>query len=300
MHPAELAILLHRALEVRLARFQERVSADGWTQGGEPLHQARVAARRLVAVLDLVDPEAYPGHKSRRRTLKTLVDALGLGRELDVHALWLHARRERAGDPADQAVLEHLLDRLGRMRLKTRRAMAGELEPLDLEGLPRLLKVPALPEPFQVLSLQAAAWGCLEPRVEAALAALPGLLAAEDVAALHRTRVRVKKLRYALEALDEAFAPPPAALLEALKAFQAELGAHHDLALLEGWLEAEGRRLREAALPTLAGRTEALLAEVAEARRQAFARVLQSATPLGAAAAARTLRSALGLSEGAP
>ena len=54
MHPAELAILLHRALEVRLARLQELLDGDHWVEDTEQLHQVRVAARRLGAVLDLV------------------------------------------------------------------------------------------------------------------------------------------------------------------------------------------------------------------------------------------------------
>lgn len=293
MHPAELAILLHRALEVRLAALRDLLAPADWASEAERLHQVRVAARRLGAVLDLVDPEAYPGHKGRRRALKELVDLLGLPRELDVHAERLEARRAEA--PAQAAVLEHLLEGLDRARAKARRAMARDLDRLRLPDLRKLLEVPSLPAPFQPASLQEAAWACLAPRVEAAFGELATLAAQEDAPALHKARVRIKKLRYALEALEGAFAAPPEGVLSELKALQAALGAHHDLAALEALLwEAEaGLRARRRA--ALRDGVLALLGEVAEARREAFGRFAALAGVRGPAALAALLRPALGL-----
>ena len=116
MHPADLAILLHRALEVRLARLQELLGPAHWAEGMEQLHQVRVAARRLGAVLDLVDPEVYPGHKGQRRALKGLVDILGLPRELDVHADRLLAHHLEVRTTTQAAVIEHLLEQVDRGR----------------------------------------------------------------------------------------------------------------------------------------------------------------------------------------
>src|ERR1035438_8737446 len=119
MHPAELAILLHRALEVRLARLQELLELDHWANDMEQLHRVRVAARRLGAVLDLVDAEVYPGHKGQRRALKGLVEILGLPRELDVHAGHLGAYHAEARTPAQAAVIEHLLEQVDRRRARS-------------------------------------------------------------------------------------------------------------------------------------------------------------------------------------
>ncbi|NWJ41393.1 MAG: CHAD domain-containing protein [Geothrix sp.] len=295
MHPAELAILLHRALEVRLARLQELLDAPDWVDDDEQLHQVRVSARRLGAVLDLVDAEVYPGHKGQRRALKGLVDTLGLPRELDVHAGHLRAHLLQAGTPAQAAVLEHLLEQVDRGRAKARRAMRKELDRLRLPDLRRLLDVPSLQDPFQATSLQEAAWTCLEARAEAALGGLPGLCAHEDPAALHKTRVRIKKLRYAVEALEAAFAEPPEALLKDLRALQTVLGDHHDLAALEALLwEAEAQlRLRERQV--LGAGVLDLLGGVAEARRTIYGRFVELAGPQGPAAFARAVRPALGL-----
>lgn len=295
MHPAELAILLHRALEVRLARLQEQLAARDWPEEAEPLHLVRVAARRLGAVLDLVDPEAYPGHKGHRRALRALVDLLGPVRELDVHEARLRAHHAAARTPCHAAVLEHLQERLDRTRAKARRTLRRELADLELARLGTLLDVPSLPAPFPGASLQEAAWEALARRAHAAFHDLPALLAEEDAPALHRGRVRLKKLRYALEALESAFAVPPQDLLEAVKRLQAALGEHHDLAALEALLWEEEARLRGHDRPVLCGGILEVLGDVAEARRGAFVQAGELARGLDEAAFAAAVRPALGL-----
>ncbi len=295
MHPAELAILLHRALEVRLARLQELLGLDHWADDMEQLHQVRVAARRLGAVLNLVDPEVYPGHKGQRRALKGLVDILGLPRELDVHAANLKAHHLEARTPTQAAVIEYLLEQVDRGRAKVRHTMEKELDRLRLPDLNRLLDVPALPDPFQRTSLQEGAWLCLEPRAEAALGDLATLTAHEDPAALHKARVRIKKLRYAVEALEGAFAEPPETLLKGLRSLQTLLGDHHDLASLEALLWEADARLRAHDRVTLCGGVLELLGDVAEARRTAFERFVAQAQGQDPAAFARAVRPALGL-----
>lgn len=295
MHPAELAILLHRALEVRLARLLELLDAPDWAGEDEQLHQVRVSARRLGAVLGLVDAGVYPGHKGQRRALKGLVDTLGLPRELDVHAGYLRVHLLQATTSTQAAVLEHLLEQVDRRRTKARRTMRKKLDRLRLPGLRRLLEVPALQNPFQATSLQEGAWICLEAPAEAALGGLRGLCAQEDPLALHKTRIRIKKLRYAVEALEAAFAEPPEAMLKNLRALQTALGDHHDLATLEALLwETEGQ-LRRRGRQTLGAGVLDLLGGVAEARRAAFDRFTELAKAHGPAAFARAVRPALGL-----
>ncbi len=296
MHPAELAILLHRALEVRLARLQELLASGDWPEEVEPLHQVRVAARRLGAVLDLVDPEAYPAHKSHRRALKDLVDALSLTRELDVHADSLQAHHDTARTPALAAVVEHVQDQVDHARTKARRTLRRDLERLKLAGLARLLEVPSLPDPFQSTSLQEAAWELLATRSAAALQPLPELLQQEDPPTLHKGRVRIKKLRYALEALESAFVVPPEAMLAPLKALQSALGEHHDLAALEVLLWAEEARLRDRHRTVLCDGLLELLGEVAEARRAAFVHAGTLAPACAEPAFTAAIRPALGLS----
>jgi CHAD domain-containing protein len=295
MHSVELAILLHHALEVRLARLQELLDADHWAEDPEQLHQVRVAARRLGAVLDLVDADIYPGHKGQRRALKGLVDTLGLSRELDVHAEHLQAYHHDARSATQAAVIEHLLEQVDRQRAKARKLMEKELGKLHLPDLRRLLEVPTLPNPFQSASLQEAAWVCLEPRAAAALGELTTLAAHEDPTALHKTRVRIKKLRYAVEALEGAFSDLPEAVLKGLRSFQSVLGEHHDLAALEALLWEAEAQLRGRGRLTLCSGLLEILGDVAETRRAAFDRFVALARVQDPSTFAAAIRPALGL-----
>lgn len=295
MHPAELAILLHRALEVRLAGLQGLLAPAGWAEDTEQLHQVRVSARRLGAALDLVDPGAYPGHKGQRRALKRLVDILGLPRELDVHAGHLAQRRAQAASTGLAAALEYLLERLDRARAKARRTMHKELADLRLRELDRLLEVPALPAPFQRASLQEAAWACLEPRAQAALGELGALAAQEDPPALHKARVRIKKLRYAVESLEGAFAAVPEAVLKDLRVLQSLLGEHHDQAALGALLREEADQLRARERTILAAGVGELLDAAVQDQQAAFGRFRALAPGQNPAAFARAVRPALGL-----
>jgi len=294
MHPAELAIHLHRALEVRMARFLERLEAPAWEDDPEGLHQVRVAARRLSAVLDLVDPDAYGGHKGHRRTLKHLVTLLGPVRELDVHGAALHALHRETQSTLQAASLEHLEDGLDRARAKVRRGLKKEVASLRLQDLTRLLKVANLPDPFQSVSLQEAAWAALAPRL-AVLGDLRNLANQEDAAALHKARVQIKKLRYALEAVEGVFADSPETLLLPLRELQTCLGTHHDLAALETWLWEQEGRLRNQDRSTLCGGVLDLLGTVAEDRRAAFDRFTSLARADTSASFIPGLRQTLGL-----
>lgn len=295
MHPAELAILLHRALEVRLARLQEWLTLPDWTEDMEQLHQVRVSARRLGAVLDLVDPEAYPAHKTHRKALKGLVETLGLTRELDVHAEHLRALHLEARTPSQAAVVEYLQERVDRGRTKARREMHKQLGHLKLPDLARLLEVPSLPDPFQAATLQEAAWTCLASRAATALVDLPSLAEHEDPPALHKGRVRLKKLRYALEALESAFAVPPEAVLKRIRTLQTTLGEHHDLSALEALLWEEEAALRTNDRVTLSGGVLELLGDVAEQRRATFGRFVAQVRGFDLEAFTGEVRPALGL-----
>jgi CHAD domain-containing protein len=271
------------------------LAQDHWVEDAEQLHQVRVSARRLGAVLDLVDAESYPGHKRQRRALKRLVDTLGLPRELDVHAEYLQTRHQEARTLAQAAVLEHLLEHLERGRAKARRAMDRDLAELDLGHLNRLLEVPSLADPFQPTSLQEAAWACLEPRGLAALGGLAALVLEEDPPALHKARVRIKKLRYTIEALESAFGDIPEGLLKTLRSLQSALGEHHDLATLEALLCGVETGLRTRERSALCAGVFELLGEVSAARRRAFERFRELARDLGSEPFALAVRPALGL-----
>jgi CHAD domain-containing protein len=281
MYSVELSVLLHRALEARVGALLDRLAVEHWEQEPEALHQVRVASRRMRAVLDLVDRELYPSYDRQARKVRKLTRALSRTRELDVHASLLEGLRPRLAGPGGGAALEHALEHLGHRARKARSSMLKDLKRLSLKGLPQLLEVPVMSNPFAPGNLELGTWTCLEPWLEGVLTAIPGLLDQEDAPALHALRIRVKRLRYSLEVLAPAFPANPEAQLNHLRGLQKALGGHHDLATLETFLQELHQGLLERARPVLAKGIRELIVLLCEERLCAFEqfRALAMGTP---------------------
>jgi CHAD domain-containing protein len=299
MHSLELSILLHRALEARMEYLMGLLGAPDWRSEPEGVHQVRVASRRVRSVLALVRPELYPGFKRQSRRLRLLTRALGLTREMDVHALYLEELAGKVPGLATGSALEHALEVLEAGRAKARKAMQGDLEGNPLKHLPDLLKVPSFPDPFMPGDLATEAWQALDPLLDASFSPIPGLLAREDPPALHAVRIRVKGLRYALEVLSDAFPVPPETQLRQLKELQTALGEHHDRVMLESLLQEQYQGLALRGRKTLASGTLEVLAYVGEARLKAFERFRKVAVGLPLVEVQASLRQGLGLAEAA-
>ena len=125
--------------------------------------------------------------------------------------------------------------------------------------------------------------------------AVPDLLDREDPVGLHGLRIRVKRLRYTLEVLGEAFLRPPEAELHHLKDLQTALGEHHDRIMLEALLQELYEGLAGRNRKTLALGTLEVLAYVGEARLNAFDRFRTLAAGMRPAEAGDALRRGLGL-----
>jgi CHAD domain-containing protein len=229
-----------------------------------------VAARRLRAVLELLDPGVYPRLKAAARALRAFTALTGPRRELDVHRELLEGLRAQSAFDLQRATAEHLMQGLDRRRTKTARTLAAELRSVDTAAWKRLLGVASLPSPFHREAPQDAAWTSIRERLEPALTCLPGLDRVEDAVALHDARVALKRARYRVEILGELFPAPPAAFLGRLKALQDALGRHHDMSLLEGLLWDRQARLAAGEYRVLATSLLELVGMAAEARLAAF------------------------------
>lgn len=299
MRSLELSILLHRALEARVDYLAGLLAQPGWQEDPEQLHQVRVGSRRVRSVLDLVQPELYPGFKRHGRKLKRLTRALGSSRELDVHAMHLQDLAARVPGLATGAALDHALEVLETLRAGARKKMARDLAGKPFKNLSGLLAVPSLSDPFQAGNLAEDVWDALAPLLEGAFAPLPGLLDKEDASSLHGVRIQVKRLRYSLEVLGAAFPQAPEARLRQLKDLQTALGEHHDLVMLEALLQGIYGGLKERNRKVLASGTLEVLAYVGEARLNAFDRFRGVARGLALREFRASVRLDLGLPEGA-
>jgi len=278
MHPAEFSILLHRALEGRLARLLELTAREGWRLDPEHLHDVRVASRRVRAVLELVDSAIYPKYNRHLRQLKALTRALGASREHDVHLSLLAAQQTNPMETSTLAALEHAQELLEHIRRRAQKRMARDLSRISMAECEGLLRVPSLPDPFAPGDVLTSARICLEPRLRSAFEPLSRLAAQEDASGMHAARILIKKTRYALEILAPILEGPSQPMLGRLRELQTALGEHHDLATLEAFLWDLHQGLSERNRTVLAGGMLEMVGRVAEARRAWFDRFRDLAT----------------------
>lgn len=267
MHGVEFAVLLHRALEARVQELNDASASEGGFSDPVAVHRARVACRRLSALMELLDEEAYPHRKGRAKALRDFAKDLGGVRDLDVQLAGLADLHAGAAQSIQKAALEHVMEIVARRRQK--RLAALDAKP---PSFARLLKVPSLPSPFEGPPVATEAWSYLHPCIARALSGISALKEQEDIKELHEARIQVKRLRDTLEALAPAFPAEPTGFLMELRAMQTALGDHHDQSALEDLLRANLDHLTEAGRSALSSSLLAVLDSVVNARRQAFER----------------------------
>ena len=224
--------VLKRPLERRVRALLRhlRPTAEGAV---EPLHQCRVATRRLRELLPLCDAELAARTASRaRKRVRQLGGALGPVRELDV-ALGLVDELERAGR-AQPAAASRLRQRVR----EERERMRVRLKPAGLRRVARdlteVLKAIGMLDATDAWALVLA--GRLSARADRlrdAVAEAGPLYVSERV---HEVRIAAKKLRYALELASETGEADTADAVARLKKTQDSLGRLHDVEILQGLL----------------------------------------------------------------
>ena len=203
----------------------------------EELHDMRVATRRLRAALKLYS-DVLPKRAERyERDLRWVAGVLGEVRDLDVHLQRLSEESSRNGE-----VLEEVAALLRERRVEARRGM---LKALDSNRYERL-----------VASFSATLRGGRSPTpTDPILEAAPELLRdrykkvrksantlSEDSPPehFHDLRKKGKRLRYALEPLQEIYGKPAKKMVKLLKKTQDDLGDHQDLIVASGLMEELG------------------------------------------------------------
>jgi CHAD domain-containing protein len=260
-----------------VVRFHLRTVAtvEGAARAGEVpgVHALRVGTRRLRATLRLFG-SILPARASEAadRDLAWLADAIGEVRDCDVLAGIL---KERAGrlDPEvasalgpvglavheeRTAALEALVHVLDSPRC---RALFGRLAQFT-ETSPRRVKEP---------SLGSRAADLVRPLVRAVVRAGRAVGPASPPAEMHRLRVRIKRLRYALETL--AFGGKNVRrATEELERLQDRFGAHQDAVAAQAWLWRYARTpgVDAASLLPVGAIIQALAKRAAKDRRRAL------------------------------
>lgn len=106
----------------------------------EPVHDMRVATRRLRAALEVFEP-CFPKKRHRRalKKVKALADALGERRDADVEIALLEGLLDET-DEADRGALLSLIKELRVHQAEANEALAPYVAPKRLKKLRRRLK----------------------------------------------------------------------------------------------------------------------------------------------------------------
>jgi CHAD domain-containing protein len=216
------------AVEMAMAELRRllatwHVHEPGARRGEDPeeLHQLRVTARRIDAMLGLFKRHLPASLLRTRRTTKAVLRSLGAARDLDVQLAELAHYCANLSEE-ERAAAEPLRARLEGER---GRARARLVRSLDSEPTRRWL---------ETLTLACAA-GNHRDGGEPATRVMPQRvrrrfrkLRKSPMEAYHQVRRRAKQLRYATECGAAMFGKPAQELLKALRRLQDRLGAQQD------------------------------------------------------------------------
>jgi CHAD domain-containing protein len=254
--PDERAALL---LEDRVTRvFRELPGAVAGQE--EPVHQVRVAGRRLRVALPLLARKGGGRDVAHAlKVLRKLTRCVGEGRDMDVILGLFEDRLATSRSPT--AEQRSLFSRLRSARARGRAQVAEGVLDLDIDGLRRALR--------RILRRGAADSGTVLARVRTLregqgaelLRGFSQLGERYRPDALHALRRRARRLRYAAE-VEDAVRGEESRAPVLWKRLQDGIGVIHDHDVLAGWLE-EQARLAEA-------RSDALLLRAARRERRAF------------------------------
>lgn len=228
-----IGLLAFTVLRERFGQFIANEPGARMGDDVEFVHDMRVATRRLRAAMGLFEPFLPHRALALREELRWIAGALGAVRDLDVQIDHLtHAMPEPAGEPAQFQAYEGILSVLRSQRLAARRLLLQALNSdryARLEsGFEELLRsgphkaaIAARPAP-KVLP------GLIHDRYRKARKAGDDLNENSPPASYHALRIRVKRLRYALEFSHPVFGAGVDEYLPNVLALQDILGGYQD------------------------------------------------------------------------
>jgi triphosphatase len=226
-------------VEVALANLRRQLSAwhlhePGARLGDDPeeLHDLRVAGRRLEATLRQFRSVLPAPFLRIRRTLKTVMRALGHTRDLDI-ALSELERFRRKMPKSDRDGVEPLKQHLVLERDQARARMLSVLDSIwvqkNLQELASLLAAPPATsqESSPELALNVSP-ELIRRRYRKLRKGADRLKSDSSTEAYHAVRGQLKKLRYTLEAVAVIYGKTADGMLRALRRWQEKLGVQQD------------------------------------------------------------------------
>jgi len=245
--------VVHKGL-TRLAQTRKFESAKDPV---EALHDLRVASRRLRAFLDVFEPLLDPGIQRRANgPLRRITRTVRAARDWDVQLNLLQERHAQANTDIERITLEDLMSVAARHREREVARARRRLRKVDFDELNfavcaalgmTVTRLPSIGSPTRQLIRE-----LLRPFADADALTAPTHQGVEHAEALHELRIRLKKLRYAIELFEPALGSAFEELHAPVEYLQDLLGRHHDLIVATQVVEGRRRRLERDARCTLA------------------------------------------------
>jgi CHAD domain-containing protein len=236
-------------VEVALANLRRYLSAwylhePGARLGDNPqeLHDLRVAGRRLDAILREFRSSLPASFQELRPTLKEVLGALGETRDLDVvlSELETFSRKLPESDrKSAEPLKQHLVSERGRARARMLSVLDSDSVQKVLQNLTSQLAAPfaaAAPSPRELA--RNVAPELIRRRYRKVREGADLLTPDSSTETYHQVRGRVKRLRYALEAVAVIYGKPADEMLRALRRWQEKLGVQQDAAVASRRLKA--------------------------------------------------------------
>jgi CHAD domain-containing protein len=200
----------------------------------EPLHQMRVASRRLRVALPLLARRPR-GRRVRQALmiLRAMTRAGGGSRDLDVSLALLEKRLGELETVGPELVT--LRRRLRAARSRSRGKMANDLFDIPIARLRRRLFGVVRRGGDDVFTIMSRLRDATEAGRTELLATLDTLGDRFEPVDLHRLRIRIRRFRYTAEVLD-ALRSQPCGAPALFKQVQERLGQIHDVHVLATWL----------------------------------------------------------------
>jgi CHAD domain-containing protein len=202
----------------------------------EPLHQLRVATRRLRASIELFSSVIYASQlKFFRRDLPWLGSEAGAVRECDVTSALITARAAKI-DPDLKDAVAPIVAALEERRKVEFAKLCELLESRRYRNLLAKLSSPAIKKVGGDRRVGIAAVQLIRPATHGASRFGKRLAADAPALVFHKLRVRLKRLRYELEMIAPLGARRHKKTLRRLEDLQELLGLYHDVTVAHAWL----------------------------------------------------------------
>jgi len=244
-------------LKHRDALDKEIEAVHDGSQDTDPIHDARVASRRLRATIPLFK-DCMPSKKAKKwlKRIQKVTRALGEARDTDVQLEWLGKTYLLLPERKYRPGVSRLMLRLRQKREKLQKPLAQTMEKLTSSGILDAMAAELQPVADRAQAvyiftpaLYQHSFQAISGRLETLLAYDEIVYQPEKVTELHQMRIAAKWLRYTTETFAPLYAEQLKPYLQAVRAVQDILGEIHDCdmwqAFLTQFLEEERQRTLE-------------------------------------------------------